>query len=385
MLAVHIEARTCAAHLALVEEYRGGGTRGGLLQVGVGHDDGRRLAAQLQGHAGHVFHGRLADLLTDFGGTGEGQFVYAGVAGESGTGIQPGAGDYVEYAIRIAGFLHQFGQLQGGQRGFVGRLEHHGAAGGQRRPELPAGQQQRKVPGDDGTDDADRFAADETVELIVRHQRQRRLHRRAFNLGGPASHVAQEVDGQLHVHDFGHRSALAIVQALEFGQLLRVALHQFGQTPQQVLPLTGTHAAPGRVIEGSTRRLDGAVDIVTVSAGHFAQHFAGGRVAKAHGLATLRVLPVGANAHFQFTVEKSLGTGEDRQGRQHGAAPLVIGCAGRFRNHHAKHEIRHQRIDIACLFTRLQKTVDELRCSTLRQYETPLQQFDPLRFVLEGV
>ncbi|MNF71767.1 hypothetical protein D3C84_537240 [compost metagenome] len=40
VLAVHIEARAGAAHLALVEEYGGGGTGSSLLQVGVGHDDG---------------------------------------------------------------------------------------------------------------------------------------------------------------------------------------------------------------------------------------------------------------------------------------------------------------------------------------------------------
>jgi hypothetical protein len=76
---------------------------------------------------------------------------------------------------RVAGFVHQFGQLECGQRGFIGGLEHHGAAGGQGRAELPAGQQQREVPGDDGTDHAHRFAAHETVELVVGHQRQRHL------------------------------------------------------------------------------------------------------------------------------------------------------------------------------------------------------------------
>ncbi|MCY1257796.1 hypothetical protein D9M70_59930 [compost metagenome] len=153
------------------------------------------------------------------------------MAGEGDASVEAGAGDHVEYPGRVAGFQHQFGQLEGGQRGFVGGLEYHGAAGGQCRAEFPAGQQQGKVPGDDGAHHADRLAADVAVELVIGHQRQGRVDGGAFDLGGPAGHVAEEVDGQLHVHDLGHGGALAVVQAFQLGQFLGVAFHQVGQAP----------------------------------------------------------------------------------------------------------------------------------------------------------
>ncbi|MNZ70186.1 hypothetical protein D3C78_885130 [compost metagenome] len=91
--------------------------------------------------------------------------------GQGGACGDAGAGDHVEHPTRVAGFEHQFCQFQRRQWGFVGGLEHHGAARGQRRTEFPAGQQQRKVPGDDGADHTHCFSADKAVELIVRHQR----------------------------------------------------------------------------------------------------------------------------------------------------------------------------------------------------------------------
>ncbi|MNG93219.1 hypothetical protein D3C79_521760 [compost metagenome] len=332
MLAVHIQPRACAAHLALVEEDRRGRTGCGFLQVGVGHDDGRRLAAQFQGDAGHVVHGRLADQLADLGGAGEGQFVYAGVAAERGAGVQAGTGNHVEHAGWVAGLVDQLGQLEHAQWGFIGRLEHHGAAGGQCRAELPAGQQQWEVPGNDGAHHAHCLAAHEAVELVDGHQRHGRFDGATLDLGGPARHIAQEVDGQLHVHHLGHGGALAIVQAFQFGQLTRIALHQVGQAPQQVLPLARAHAAPGRVVEGLSRSAHGAVDIFGLGGRHFTQHLAGGRVAERQGATAGGVLPVGADAHLQLAFEKGAGGGQDGQFGKHGAVPLVIGCDGHWRN-----------------------------------------------------
>ena len=139
MLALNIQPRTGAADLALVEEDGTGRPGSGAFQVGVGHDDGRGLAAQFQGHAGHGVHGDLADLLAHGGGASEGQFVHQRVVGQRRACGDPGAGHHVKHAFGVTGFLHQFGQFKRAQRGFIGRLQHHGAAGCQRRAEFPAG------------------------------------------------------------------------------------------------------------------------------------------------------------------------------------------------------------------------------------------------------
>jgi hypothetical protein len=139
------------------------------------------------------------------------------------------AGDHVEHAGRIAGLLGQLAQAQGGERRVLGGLEDHRAAGGQRRRDLPHGHQQREVPRDDGADHAHRLAAGEAEELPVAHQRHRQLHRAAFDLGGPAGHVADEVDGQGHVHVARHGHRLAVVDGFQLGEFLGVGFQQVGQ------------------------------------------------------------------------------------------------------------------------------------------------------------
>ena len=310
MLALHIQARPCAAHLALIEENRAGGAGGGAWQVGIGHDDGWRLAAQFEGDPGHRVHGNLADLLAHGGGAGKGQLIHQRVVGQCGAGGDARAGDHIEHAFGITGFQYQLRQLQCGQWRFIGRLEHHGATGGQGRAELPAGQQQREVPGNDGTDHTHRFATDKAVELIVGHQRQRHLDAGAFDLGRPTGHVAQEVDGQLHVHHLCDGSAFAIVQALQLRQQLGVALHQVGEFPQQVLPLPGAGTAPGRVIERVTRGEHGAVDIFRRGPWHHTKHFASGRVVQGHGLAVGGLDPISADQHARCALDEGRSGGE---------------------------------------------------------------------------
>ena len=218
MLALNIQPRPGAADLALVEEDGTGRPGSGAFQVGVGHDDGRGLAAQFQGHAGHGVHGDLADLLTHGGGASEGQFVHQRVVGQRRACGDSGAGHHVKHAFGVTGFLHQFGQFKRAQRGFIGRLQHHGAAGCQRRAEFPAGQQQREVPGHDSADHAHRFTANKAVELIVGHQRQRHLDAGTLDLCRPTGHITQKIDGQLHVHDLGHGSTFTVVQAFQLRQ-----------------------------------------------------------------------------------------------------------------------------------------------------------------------
>ncbi len=61
-------------------------------------------------------------------------------------------------AVRDAGFLNDFAQQKRGERGLLGGLEHHGAAGGEGRPKLPCRHQQGEIPRDDLPDHANGFA-----------------------------------------------------------------------------------------------------------------------------------------------------------------------------------------------------------------------------------
>ncbi|MNQ59592.1 hypothetical protein D3C85_738450 [compost metagenome] len=69
------------AGLAGVQGLAEGDALGGVGQRHVGGDDGRRLAAQFQGHRHQVFRGGAHHVLADAGGAGE-QQVVEGLAGE---------------------------------------------------------------------------------------------------------------------------------------------------------------------------------------------------------------------------------------------------------------------------------------------------------------
>ena len=68
------------------------------------------------------------------------------------------AGDDVDHAGRQPDRLEVLGQLEQGERRLLGRLDHHRAAGGERRRDLPGGHQQRIVPRDDLAGHAHRLA-----------------------------------------------------------------------------------------------------------------------------------------------------------------------------------------------------------------------------------
>ena len=77
--------------------------------------------------------------------------------------LRAGADDQVEHAGGQADLVDGLGQQVGVERGDLGRLQHHGAAGGEGRGDLADDQVQRVVPRRDGADDADRLLDDQAV------------------------------------------------------------------------------------------------------------------------------------------------------------------------------------------------------------------------------
>ena len=106
---------------------------------------------------------------------------------------------------------------QGGQRRLLGRLEHDGAAGRQRRAPLPRLHQQREIPRDDLPDHADRLVP--RVAEIVALDRDRL----AVDLVGPAGVVAVAFDGQRQVGVEASRDRLAVVERFEGRQFFDVS------------------------------------------------------------------------------------------------------------------------------------------------------------------
>ena len=152
------DARARAAVLAGVVEdgVRRGGR--GLLEVGVGEDDVRGLAAELERDAldrrGGAFHHGAADL----GRAGEADLRDVGMLDEALADDRALADDDVEHALGDPGLERELGEPERGERRQLRRLEHDGVAAGERGAELPRRDVEREVPRDDQPDDAERLA-----------------------------------------------------------------------------------------------------------------------------------------------------------------------------------------------------------------------------------
>ena len=220
---VNVQARAGRTDLPAVE--KDGGSRAGcsLFQVGIGEHEHRRLATQLQRHLLEIAKRGLHDAFAGSGGAGERDLVDIVVRGQRGACARAKTGHDIDHAIGETRLLDQLAQPQCVQRRLLGRLQHDGAADRQCGRQFPDRHRQRKVPRDDLSDYAYRFA--QRVGMPVAWYRQ--LHRLAIHLGGPTSHVADHVGGAGDA-TLGARQRLAVVDHFEFGQFVAVLLHQVG-------------------------------------------------------------------------------------------------------------------------------------------------------------
>ena len=172
-----------------------------------------------------------------------------------------GTGHDVEDAIGQAGFSRQLGEAQGAQRRLAGRLEDDRVAGGERRAELPGGDDQRIVPGHDRGDHADRLAGDErqrigpgradlAVDLVDR-------------LGVPL----ERRRGARNVHPERVADRLADVERFEQGQLLEVLADELRQAEQDPLPGGRRLVRPATIVERPPGCRHRPVDILDTALG----------------------------------------------------------------------------------------------------------------------
>src|SRR6185312_1217437 len=116
-----------------------------------------RLAAELEAYLLQVSGRCLDDQLPDLGRARERDLVDVIVRLQRGARVAE-AGDDVDDAVWEPSLLQQLAEAERRQRRLLRRLEYHGASAREHWPELPRGHQQREVPRDDLTNDADRLA-----------------------------------------------------------------------------------------------------------------------------------------------------------------------------------------------------------------------------------
>ena len=143
---------------------------------------------------------------------------------------------------------------QRGERRRRVRLQHDGAAGGERGRELPRRHHQRVVPRHDLPRDADR--------LLQRVEEERAADRvrAAGDRRDPRGVEAEVLDGLVELR-LDRRDRLADVARLELGEVLAVGDDRVGERVQEARALGRRRLRPV-ARERAARGLDGAVDVL---------------------------------------------------------------------------------------------------------------------------
>ena len=233
---------------------RVGRARDRVLEVRVGEDQVRALAAQLEREPLDGLGRQTHHLAARARRAGERHLVHARVGDEIRAGGRPVAGNDVDDARRNPDLDRELRETERRQRRRRIGLEDDRAPGRERRRELPAGHHHRVVPGDDLRADADRLAQRVEEERPAERMRAARDRR-----GGGGEEP--EVLGRDSHLGLDARDRLADVARFEFRQLLAVRVDCVGQRVQEPRALGRGRLAP-RALERRAGRRDRAVDVL---------------------------------------------------------------------------------------------------------------------------
>ena len=202
-----------------------------ILEVGVGQDDKRILAAHLELEPAHGFGAGGRDLGACRDRARERDRVDLSVVEDRLADHRAAPDDQIKYAFGNAGADNDFRERVGAAGNKVGRLEDDSVAVGQRRRDFPGGDREREVPGRDDADDSERLARDLDVDI--------RPHAGEFLARNPQRFASEEVEdlpGAGRLADT-LRERLAFFARQQAPELLATG-ENFGRNAQQnVVPL----------------------------------------------------------------------------------------------------------------------------------------------------
>ena len=155
----HVNPLRAQADLPAIREHGPDGAFDRGVEIGVGKDDGRVLAAKFEGQRLHVLGCRAHDRAAGCRLAGKGDRADAGVGcHELARRTRSETVNHVERAVRHAGLFHHFREQGGGRRGFFGRFQDNRVARCHSRRDFPGREQQRQVPRADHADHPMRVA-----------------------------------------------------------------------------------------------------------------------------------------------------------------------------------------------------------------------------------
>ena len=219
----------------------------GGIEVGVGEDQLRALAAELQRHRHGILRRRGLDQRAHRHRACERDVPHAGVRRQRRAGFLAQPRHHVQRAGRQS---RRFGDAREGQRreaGFLGRFEHAGIAHRQRRADAAADDLHRVVPGHDVRGDAVRLTQRERGVAVGEGQGL------AVHLVGGTA-VELQVARQRHGVGATLPERLAHVQRFQARQFVGLRQHQPTHLQQQTAALGGGECAPVAVPAPPARR-----------------------------------------------------------------------------------------------------------------------------------
>ena len=179
------------------------------------------------------------------------------MSGERGAGLLAVAGHDVEHALGQM-LLADGREPQHAQRCVLGGLQHQRVAGAQGGRDLERAEDDRRIPGNDGADHADRLAPRVAQHVLAQRDGL------ALELAGEAAEVAQDVGCALGLGAGLRADGIAGLLGDDAGELLHPRLDGIGDLLQHAAALARDDAAPAG--EGLARGLHGAVDILGAAA-----------------------------------------------------------------------------------------------------------------------
>ena len=266
------QARPGRAELALSVEDRVDRALGGAVEVGVGEDDVRRLAAEFHGdaldRAGRGAEDRLARLRL----ARERNLVDAGVLGHGAADEGAGTGNDVERPGWQARLGHQLPEHQRGQRRHRGRLQNDGVAERQRRSNLPHGLEEREVPRGDRADDTDRLAQRQQEGVLTAGERV------AIELVGIFAEVRKALGRGRHVDLGGLEDGLAVVLGLDLAEVVGAGEQELRRAHEDAAALSRLHRGPRAALEGPARGGDRPLQVVLARLRDLGERLSGRRI-----------------------------------------------------------------------------------------------------------
>ncbi len=216
-----------------------------FIERRISEDEVRRLAAEFESEP--LFRSRdgRGDAFADLSRASESDLVDPRVR-HKGCARFARTGDDVDHARRQARLLENLREMQGRDRGGLGRLQHHRVPAGQRRGDFPCSHEERKIPRDHLRRDAERsgLPAGEGV----------------FELVGPAGVMEKMRRDERQVEIAALADRLAAVNRLEYGELARLFLEKPRDAEEVFAALRRIHRTP-RLFEGAARAFHRRIEV----------------------------------------------------------------------------------------------------------------------------